>query len=148
MYSIQGLWSAAELALPVAFVIVNNRSYRALNEFAPHFGLAIPPGTLLPPSSSNASCDNLRPVVGEAEAIDQSAGRRKPEEPGTRLPGLGTRRHGANFNEAEPEGAQAVHGSRILIKAGRQTHAVREVQTHTFDRDNRGPTKHTPAPEP
>src|SRR5437773_2175655 len=48
MYSIQGLWSAAELALPVAFVIVNNRSYRALDEFAPHFGLATPPGTLLP----------------------------------------------------------------------------------------------------
>jgi benzoylformate decarboxylase len=48
MYSIQGLWSAAELALPVAFVIVNNRSYRALNEFAAHFGLATPPGTLLP----------------------------------------------------------------------------------------------------
>jgi len=48
MYSIQGLWSAAELALPVAFVIVNNGSYRALNEFAPHFGLATPPGTLLP----------------------------------------------------------------------------------------------------
>ena len=48
MYSIQGLWSAAQLALPVAFVIVNNRSYRALNEFAPHFGVATPPGTLLP----------------------------------------------------------------------------------------------------
>jgi benzoylformate decarboxylase len=48
MYSIQGLWSAAELALPVAFVIVNNGSYRALNEFAPHFGLAALPGTLLP----------------------------------------------------------------------------------------------------
>jgi benzoylformate decarboxylase len=48
MYSIQGLWSAAQLALPVTFVIVNNRSYRALNEFAPHFGVATPPGTLLP----------------------------------------------------------------------------------------------------
>jgi len=48
MYSIQGLWSAAQLALPVTFVIVNNRSYRALNEFAPHFGVAKPPGTLLP----------------------------------------------------------------------------------------------------
>ena len=47
MYSIQGLWSAAELALPVTFVIVNNGSYRALNEFAPHFGLARPPGTTL-----------------------------------------------------------------------------------------------------
>src|ERR1700722_3801628 len=30
MYSIQGLWTAAELALPVAFIIVNNRSYQAL----------------------------------------------------------------------------------------------------------------------
>ena len=48
MYSIQGLWSAAQLALPVTFVIVNNRSYRALNEFALHFGVATPPGTLLP----------------------------------------------------------------------------------------------------
>jgi benzoylformate decarboxylase len=48
MYSIQGLWSAAQLALPVTFVIVNNRSYRALNEFAPHFGVTTPPGTSLP----------------------------------------------------------------------------------------------------
>ena len=48
MYSIQGLWSAAELALPVTFVIVNNRGYRALDEFAPHFGLSTLPGTLLP----------------------------------------------------------------------------------------------------
>jgi benzoylformate decarboxylase len=48
MYAIQGLWSAAELALPVTFVIVNNGSYRALNEFAPHFGLGALPGTLLP----------------------------------------------------------------------------------------------------
>ena len=48
MYAIQGLWSAAELALPVTFVIVNNGSYRALNAFAPHFGLAALPGTLLP----------------------------------------------------------------------------------------------------
>ena len=47
MYAIQGLWSAAELALPVAFVIINNGSYRALDEFAPHFGLGTPPGTRL-----------------------------------------------------------------------------------------------------
>jgi len=48
MYSIQGLWSAAELALPVTFVIINNRGYRALDEFASHFGLATVPGTRLP----------------------------------------------------------------------------------------------------
>jgi benzoylformate decarboxylase len=48
MYSIQGLWSAAELGLPVTFVIVNNGGYRALDEFASHFGLAAVPGTQLP----------------------------------------------------------------------------------------------------
>jgi benzoylformate decarboxylase len=48
MYSIQGLWSAAALAVPVTFVIVNNGGYRALDEFAPHFGLTTLPGTLLP----------------------------------------------------------------------------------------------------
>jgi benzoylformate decarboxylase len=47
MYSIQGLWSAAELAVPVTFVIVNNAGYRALDEFAPHFGLTALPGTRL-----------------------------------------------------------------------------------------------------
>jgi benzoylformate decarboxylase len=48
MYSIQGLWTAAELSLPVAFVIVNNRSYHALNEFGRHFNLSHLPGTQLP----------------------------------------------------------------------------------------------------
>ena len=38
MYSIQALWSAAQLALPITFVILNNRSYAALKEFAPVFG--------------------------------------------------------------------------------------------------------------
>jgi benzoylformate decarboxylase len=48
MYSIQGLWTAAELGLAVAFVIVRNGSYSALNEFGPHFGLEELPGTKLP----------------------------------------------------------------------------------------------------
>jgi benzoylformate decarboxylase len=48
MYSIQGLWNAAQLGLGVAFVVVNNRSYRALNEFGRHFGLDSLPGTNLP----------------------------------------------------------------------------------------------------
>jgi benzoylformate decarboxylase len=48
MYSIQGLWTAAELRLPVAFVIVNNGSYEALVEFGEHFSLAQLPGTQLP----------------------------------------------------------------------------------------------------
>jgi benzoylformate decarboxylase len=48
MYSIQGLWSAAELGLPVAFIIVNNSSYRALEEFGRHFGIEALPGVRLP----------------------------------------------------------------------------------------------------
>jgi benzoylformate decarboxylase len=48
MYAIQGLWSAAQLAVPVTFVIVNNGGYRALEQFAPHFGVSRPPGTQLP----------------------------------------------------------------------------------------------------
>lgn len=51
MYSIQALWSAAQLALPMTFVILKNRRYAALQEFAPVFGFAPgenPAGTELP----------------------------------------------------------------------------------------------------
>jgi benzoylformate decarboxylase len=48
MYSIQGLWSAAELKLPIAFIIVNNSSYRALEEFGRHFDIKSLPGLHLP----------------------------------------------------------------------------------------------------
>jgi benzoylformate decarboxylase len=46
MYAIQALWSAAQLKLPITFVIVNNRRYAALHHFAPVFGFA--PGAHLP----------------------------------------------------------------------------------------------------
>jgi benzoylformate decarboxylase len=48
MYSIQGLWSAAQLGLPIAFIIVNNGSYRALEEFGRHFNIKELPGIALP----------------------------------------------------------------------------------------------------
>jgi benzoylformate decarboxylase len=48
MYSIQGLWSAAELNLSIAFIIVNNGSYRALEEFGRHFDIKALPGVRLP----------------------------------------------------------------------------------------------------
>jgi len=48
MYSIQGLWSAAELKVPVAFIIVNNGRYRALEQFGGHFDIKELPGVLLP----------------------------------------------------------------------------------------------------
>jgi benzoylformate decarboxylase len=40
MYSIQALWNAAQLQLPVTVLILNNRRYGALQNFAPHFGFA------------------------------------------------------------------------------------------------------------
>ena len=32
MYSIQSLWTAAHLKLPITYVIINNRSYRIIKE--------------------------------------------------------------------------------------------------------------------
>lgn len=48
MYAIQGLASAAELALPISFVIVKNGRYEALQKFGRHFGLQRTFGTDLP----------------------------------------------------------------------------------------------------
>ena len=38
MYAIQALWSAAQLHLPITFIILKNRRYAALREFASVFG--------------------------------------------------------------------------------------------------------------
>jgi benzoylformate decarboxylase len=48
MYSIQALWSAADLKLPIAIVIVNNGGYAALSEFSAHFNITQLVGTKLP----------------------------------------------------------------------------------------------------
>ncbi|MDB5838106.1 MAG: benzoylformate decarboxylase [Herminiimonas sp.] len=45
MYSIQALWSAAQLRLPMTILILKNRRYAALQEFATVFGFA--PGARL-----------------------------------------------------------------------------------------------------
>ena len=48
MYSIQGLWSAAQLKLPITFVIVRNGRYQAMHEFRRQFDLADLQGIELP----------------------------------------------------------------------------------------------------
>jgi benzoylformate decarboxylase len=48
MYSIQALWTAADLKLPMAIVIVNNGGYAALSEFSSHFNMTSLVGTELP----------------------------------------------------------------------------------------------------
>ena len=51
MYAIQALWSAAQLRLPITVLILNNRRYAALQDFAPVFGYPLGAkveGTALP----------------------------------------------------------------------------------------------------
>ena len=48
MYAIQGLWTAAQLNLPISFIIVKNRRYEALYQFGRHFGMDRTIGTELP----------------------------------------------------------------------------------------------------
>ncbi|MDJ0384763.1 benzoylformate decarboxylase [Streptomyces sp. G-G2] len=48
MYSVQALWSAAELNLPITVVVVNNGGYATVDRFAERFGMGKPVGTALP----------------------------------------------------------------------------------------------------
>jgi benzoylformate decarboxylase len=45
MYTIQGLWTAAHLDLPISYVIFNNGGYAALESFSKRFGLTSLVGT-------------------------------------------------------------------------------------------------------
>jgi benzoylformate decarboxylase len=40
MYSIQGLWTAKRFELPIVFVILNNRSYAAMDQFSRYLGFS------------------------------------------------------------------------------------------------------------
>ncbi len=48
MYAIQGLWTAAQLDMPITFIIANNGRYEALEQFGRHFALDNVVGTKLP----------------------------------------------------------------------------------------------------
>jgi benzoylformate decarboxylase len=48
LYSIQALWTAAQHALPVTFVVLNNAGYVALTALGAVMGIAHPPGVDLP----------------------------------------------------------------------------------------------------
>ena len=48
MYTIQALWSAAQLGVDLTVIVVDNARYRALDQFAEVFGIAKPVGTTLP----------------------------------------------------------------------------------------------------
>eukprot|EP01036_Dinobryon_divergens_P048530 gene48530-65093_t len=82
MYSIQALWSAAQLKLPITFVILKNRRYAALQEFATVFGYepgAAVAGTELPDIdfvglARAQGCDGVRVKdAGELRGVLQQA---------------------------------------------------------------------------
>ncbi|MBR8655136.1 benzoylformate decarboxylase [Achromobacter sp. Marseille-Q0513] len=68
MYSPQALWSARQLNLPITFLILNNRRYAALQDFAPVFGFAKDdviegtelPGLDFPALAAGMGCKGLR----------------------------------------------------------------------------------------
>jgi benzoylformate decarboxylase len=65
MYSVQGLWSAAQMNLPITFVIVNNSRYEALHHFSRRFDIASPVGTDLGgidfvQLAASLGCDGMR----------------------------------------------------------------------------------------
>ena len=75
MYAIQGLWTAAQLKLPITFIIVNNRRYEALLQFGRHFGLARTVGTSLPDIdfrglAVSQGCNGMR--VEHVDALDDA----------------------------------------------------------------------------
>jgi benzoylformate decarboxylase len=88
LYSIQALWTAAQLSLPITFVILCNGRYAALQDFASVFGFAQQDrvqGTELPDLSfahiaSGMGCDSARASDADAlhEALRRSFASRRP----------------------------------------------------------------------
>ncbi|WP_066561077.1 benzoylformate decarboxylase [Croceicoccus bisphenolivorans] len=68
MYAIQGLWTAAQLDLPISFVIINNKRYEALIGFGRHFGMQETVGTKLP---DIGFCDLARGQGLEAMRVER-----------------------------------------------------------------------------
>jgi len=75
MYAIQGLWTAAQLALGITFVIIRNQRYEALLEFGRYFGLQWTIGTSLPDIDFCALAHGQGVTaisVGHHEALDDA----------------------------------------------------------------------------
>jgi benzoylformate decarboxylase len=75
MYSIQGLWSAAQGELPISFIIIRNGNYQALNEFGRHFDIPQLVGVDLPALDfcGFARSQGLRAIsVSRVEQLDDA----------------------------------------------------------------------------
>jgi benzoylformate decarboxylase len=73
MYSIQALWSAADLKLPLTIVIVNNGGYAALSEFSSHFNITQLVGTKLPGIDFVKLAESMGCQAARAERPEQLA---------------------------------------------------------------------------
>lgn len=75
MYAVQGMWTAAQLGLPILFLIMNNGRYEALHSFGRHFGLEHLQGTNLAgldfvALAQGQGVPGIR--VGDAQALDHA----------------------------------------------------------------------------
>ena len=71
MYSIQALWTAARLALPITFIVLNNASYAAMHEFSRYLRIEGAPSFALPNldfvrCAQGFGCQARRVTAGEA----------------------------------------------------------------------------------
>ena len=77
--------------------------------------------------------EGVEALVVEAQAVDQRVGGRQAEHARLRIAGLRLRRHRADLDEAEAHRAQAVDAAAVLVQAGGQADAVRELQPRHAD---------------
>ena len=84
LYTIQGLWSAAQNRLPVTFVVLNNAGYGAVKSLGARMGIAHMPGSDVPgvdfvEVARGFGCNAMRvehaadlaPALAQAYASDQ-----------------------------------------------------------------------------
>jgi hypothetical protein len=76
----------------------------------------------------------VKPVVVEAQAVDQGACLGQAEQSWLRVARLRQRRDRAHLDKAKTHRAQAVDAAGVLVQAGRQAHAVGELQPRQHDR--------------
>ncbi len=71
MYSVQALWTAAQLALPVAVVVLDNAAYLALKALGAALGIDKPPGVDLPALDIAAVADGLGCPARRVQRVDE-----------------------------------------------------------------------------
>jgi benzoylformate decarboxylase len=74
MYSIQALWTAVQLELPIAFIVLDNHGYLALKALGGALGVTNPPGVDLPDLDVAAVADGFGCPAKHIERAEELAG--------------------------------------------------------------------------